>query len=64
MSIEFSHANEEIQTISGFSPSADDEVVRTELVDHHVARPKLRKQLEKVTDDSLQEGQYADVVVM
>jgi len=40
----------------GFSSSGEDEIVRTESSDHHVPRQKLRKQLEKVTDDSLQQG--------
>jgi len=42
----------------GFSSSGDDEIVHTshETSDHHVARHKLRKQLEKVADDSLHEG--------
>jgi len=41
----------------GFSSFGDDEVVHTESSDHHVSRQKLRKQLEKVTDDSLHQGQ-------
>jgi len=41
----------------GFSSSGDDEVVHTESSDHHVARQKLRKQLEKVTDDTASEHQ-------
>lgn len=53
---ECSHANEEILPMPGFSSSGEDEVVRTESSDHHVARQKLRKQLEKVTDDTLQQG--------
>ena len=42
----------------GFSSSGDDEIVHTshEPSDHHVAQHKLRKQLEKITDDSLHEG--------
>jgi len=54
MLFDCSHANEEILTMPGFSSSGEDEVVHTESSDHHVARQKLRKQLEKVTDDSLQ----------
>lgn len=52
-----SHANEEILPMPGFSSFGDDEVVHTESSDHHVSRQKLRKQLEKVTDDSLHQGQ-------
>ena len=51
------HANEEILPMTGFSSPSDDEVVRTESSDHHVARQKLRKQLEKVTDDEASEQQ-------
>ena len=51
-----SHTNEEMLPMPGFSSSGDDEVVQTESSDHHVGRQKLRKQVEKVTDDSLHEG--------
>jgi len=54
--LECSHANEEILSMPGFSSSGDDEVVQTEPSDHHVARQKLRKQLEKMTDDTLHQG--------
>jgi len=51
-----SHANEEILPVMpGFASSMDDEVVHTESSssDHHTARQKLRKQLEKVTNDDV-----------
>jgi len=43
----------------GFSLSGEDEVVCKEPSDHHdhhVARQKLRKQLEKVPEDSSHQG--------
>jgi len=56
--IAISHANEEVILMPGFSSSGDDEIVHTESSDHHVARHKLRKQLEKVTDDAPHEGMW------
>jgi len=52
LTFERRHANEEILPLPGFSAPGDDEVVHTESPEHHVARQKLRKQLEKVADDT------------
>jgi len=50
-----SHANEEILPL--ISLSGEDEVVLTESSEHHAAKQKLRKQLEKVTaDEPMQQG--------
>jgi len=47
----------------GFSSSGDDEVVHTVSADHHVARQKLRKQLDKATDEPLSQGSFRHCVI-
>lgn len=53
---EYSHASEDMIVMPGFSSSGDDEVLHTESSVHHVARHKMKKQVEKATDDTLHQG--------
>jgi len=52
----YSHASEDMIVMPGFSSSGDDEVLHTESSVHHVARHKMKKQVEKATDDTLHQG--------